>query len=233
SHHPCVQVLLRRRDVPAIPVGSARVRAAQRHGPLGKRAVHAVFRRCSVSYPLIAKARADLRGDHRVKKRSSRLESHSMLEVAGRAHLLKSLEMVILVVMHAGEAVAHKLLRDECHAVASTLRLLRWRVDRSIAHAIENIHCVIRYPAIQRAARIAVVCATGWIWRRSGDAGQSESNAIEECRVTAPMMNNDRMLVRNPVQVVNIEGALVANLRIVEEFAFNPCAGRKLGSAPP
>ncbi|PYP60790.1 MAG: hypothetical protein DMD26_19000 [Gemmatimonadetes bacterium] len=98
----------------------------------------------------------------------------------------------------------------------------------SLPHAIEGASRPVRHPSIELTARIAIERAAGRIRRLPGDVRQLERLAVVERRVAAAMMNDDGMLRRHLVEVVDVERTLIRQLRVVEEIPVDPCTrGRR------
>src|SRR5439155_17905777 len=97
-----------------------------------------------------------------------------------------------------------------------------------LPHTIEDAASSIRHSAIQLTVWITIEGSACGIRRVPRDARQLEGLAVVERRVTAAMMDHDRVLGRHLIEVVHVERALVLELRIVEEVSVHPRPRRRL-----
>src|SRR5437870_1860719 len=133
------------------------------------------------------------------------------MQVAARADILDRRQVAALV-MHAGETVANELLRDMRDPIAVALRVRVGAERRPLPYAVEDVARPIGHAAVERTAGIAIERSTRWIWRILGDLCQLERFAVVERRVAAAMTDDDGVLGRYLVQVVDVERALVLEL---------------------
>jgi hypothetical protein len=120
------------------------------------------------------------------------------------------------------------LLGDVRQAVAVSLRDLLRRVRRSLADSCEYRPSAICHSSVELTIRITVERAAGWIRRVLGDSRELKRFAVVERGVTAAMQHSHWMVGRDLVEIVNVERALVLELRVVEEVSLDPRSRRRL-----
>src|SRR5207248_8475502 len=97
---------------------------------------------------------------------------------------------------------------------------------RTRADAVEDTAGAISDAAGELARFVAIEGAARRIGRVLRDMRELEGLAVVERGVPTAMMDDDRMLRRYLIQVVNVERTLILELRIVEEVSIDPCARR-------
>jgi len=130
--------------------------------------------------------------------------------------------------MHAGQAVADELFRNIGEAIAIALLGLLGRIARSLTHAINAAHGAIRNAAIQAAIGKTIEGSARRIGRVAVDIRHFERFAVVEHGVPAAMMHRHRVILRDLIQVVNIDQPVILHLGVVEEESFNPRSVRRL-----
>ena len=113
-------------------------------------------------------------------------------------------------------------------AVPVALRDLLRGIRQAPADPVEDASRPIGNAPVQLADGVAVERPAGWVRRVLADSRQSERLAVVERCVAAAMTDDDRMLDRHLVEIVNVERALVLHFRVVEEEPFDPRSGRRL-----
>ncbi len=96
---------------------------------------------------------------------------------------------------------------------------------------VERVLRVVGDAASERARGILVKRAAGRIRRLGIDVRHFEGLGIVERRVAAAVVNGDRMVFRDLVEIVNGELPAILHFGVVEEIALHPVAGRRLGGA--
>src|SRR5215831_7363105 len=132
--------------------------------------------------PLVAESGSNAAVDHRVEDAAACLVAHAMMEVAARAHFLERRKIAALVV-YAGEAVPHELLRDVCEPVAIALRGLVGGKRRPLADATQCATRAIGDATGEVAGLVLVEGTARRIRRVLRDAGQLERLRVVERRV--------------------------------------------------
>src|SRR5579859_3287062 len=124
--------------------------------------------------------------------------------------------------VNGSEPITDKLFGDVCQPFAVALFLLCCGESLTLADFVEHIPCTIRDPAGELAVLVVVVRSADFV--RSGviDTSHFQRLGIVEGRMTAAMMNNDRMLGRHLIKVMPIEWAIIFDLGVVEEVSLNP-----------
>src|SRR5437588_12606440 len=123
------------------------------------------------------------------------------MKVPARADLLKRSQIAALV-MHAGQAVADKLLRDVREPVTFALSTMLRRKRWPLSHAVEDVACAVGHSAVQLTIRIAIEGAAGRIRCFFGYPRQLQRLAVVKRRVPAAMSDNYRVLGRHLVEVM-------------------------------
>ncbi len=150
-----------------------------------------------------------------------------MLKIAARPHVLQG-EQIAAFMMYAGEAVADELLGDVGQPIAVALLGLFRGKGGPLAHFVDHVHRPVRNAAVECAARVAVESSARRIGRVLVDVRHLQRLAVVESGVAAAMMDHNRMVLGDLIQIVNIEQAIVLHLGVVEEKPFHPCARRRL-----
>src|SRR5581483_8786646 len=130
--------------------------------------------------------------------------------------------------MHTGQPVTNELLRDMSQAVPIALPPLGLTESGSLAHFLERRERIIGHAAIELAIGPPIEGAPGRIRSRSGDAGELERLAVEEMCVPTAVLDADRMLPRDLVQIMNVDLAPVLHLRVIVEISLHPETGWRL-----
>ena len=189
--HPRVQLSLRLGYVAL--VRRAGIRRAQRHRALGEGTVHRMLRRGAKANPVVAKARFDPVGDHRIEGPPRCLVVDAMTQLAACAHILHRGEVAAFV-MHGRESVACELLRDVRHPIALALVPVGVTELRALASGIQHAHRAIGHTSGEFPCTILVERPAGGRQRVLGDLGQLERLAVVERGVSAAVAHHDRML---------------------------------------
>src|SRR4051812_38091378 len=105
--------------------------------------------------------------------------------------------------MHASQPVADKLLRDVGQTVAIPLKRLLRSERRTLTDAVENITSAVGYAAVQFPGRITIKCPALWIGRIALDPRHLQRLTVVKRCVTAAMMHNDRMFLRDLIEIMN------------------------------
>src|SRR5579871_254733 len=130
--------------------------------------------------------------------------------------------------MDAGDAIAHELLRDVRQSVAVACECLLRRKRLSLADPVKHTGRPVRDTAVEVAIRITIEGSTGRVRRALVDVRQLESLAVVEGGVAAAMMDGDRMILRDLVEIMNIELPVVLHLGVIEEIPLHPDTRRRL-----
>ena len=203
------------------------VRPAHRHRAFGERSVDGMLGRGAQPDPLVAETGRQAARDHRFEDGAAGLVTHAVPEIAARPHLLQRGQIAALV-MHARQAVADELLRDVGQPVAVALQPLVRGEGRPRAGLAERAPRPIRDAAVEIAVRVAIERPARRIGCVPGDARHLERLAVVVRRVTAAVVDGDRMVLRHLVEVVDVQLAPVLHLGVVEEIAVDPRARRRL-----
>ena len=150
-----------------------------------------------------------------------------MQQLATRTHLLQSGQIAAFVV-DAGQTIADKLFGDVGQPVAIALQLLLFGKRFALADFVEYASRAVGDAAVQFAVFVAVVGSAGRIGRVLGDTRHLQGLAVVVRGVAAAMMHQDRVILRNLIQVVNVELAIILHLGVVEEISVDPIARGRL-----
>ncbi len=148
-----------------------------------------------------------------------------MKEVSARPHLLQG-EQIATLVVHARQAIADELLGNVCQPVAIALQPLVRGKARALADFIEGSPRPVGNAAVEVAVGIAIEGSARRIGRALIDVRHLQSLAVVIGRVTAAMVDHNRVVLRNLIKVVNIKLAIVFHFCVVEEKSFDPSARR-------
>src|SRR5262249_46448260 len=139
-------------------------------------------------------------------------------------------EQVAALVVNAGEAVAHELLRDIGLGRAIALLNLVRGEYRPVTDLVEDEPRPVRNAAVEIAIAVAIIGAGRRVLDIPGYAGEFERLAVVIGGVAAAMAHHDWMDARYLVEIVDRQRAVVLHLGVVEKVAFDPGAGRGLTS---
>src|SRR6185437_14215410 len=123
-------------------------------------------------------------------------------------------------------SIADELLRDLRHRRTLSLRSLFGRIRRAKPYTPEDCGRPISDSSREIAAGIAIERAAGWIGSVAGDAGELERLAVVKAGVAAAVMNGDRQVARDCIQIVHVQRARVFDLRVIKEVALHPMSRR-------
>ena len=226
---PGVQVVLGLGEIAVIAGGQAEIGLAHRHGAFRQRTVHRVLEGGAQPDPFVAEAALDPVLDHRFQQVAGDFIADPMLEAATQPLFLDCLQLAVLIVMHAGQAVLGELGRNEGHAVQHPLSCLFGGELFPLADLEKDSARAIGDPAVQFATGILVEGAAIRIGRGPGHTRQLEGLAVDEDGMAATMYHHDRMVRRHLVQVADVQWPLFLQLGVVVEPALDPGAGRQRG----
>ena len=179
--------------------------------------------------PVVAEAVIDARGLEAVERRVAADEEAgavAQLAVGARVFVGEDAIAIGAGVVDRRQPGCGQQLRDVAHAVAAALALLLRRERLARADLAEDVARELGDAARELAGLVAEEAPVLRIWRVLGDAGQLERLGVVPARVPAAVIDDDRVILRDFVEMRRVSGDV--ELGVVEHDRLDPLPGGRL-----